>query len=257
MKFMLRLFNNKKGGKDMKKHLSILLCCIMILGSLFSCNSQDEPDASTSYQENFVIENVKYFKGDYDSPIGSVLGWPIYSNGNVMDCFTDSDEGLWHYLQGMRMPDVYFLVGVTGGNQFEDFESDEADKAVKQYEENVEFTKAQLAKCGFIEIEDHPMVVGSEVINDMYACSGNEEVNAVREKYVAMMFPDIDFEKNELSSKYLFYFHFMSVGYISVRGLRELAQITDVDEEIKITWFPAPDDQERWLTIIPKEGELY
>lgn len=240
----------------MKKPLSIILCCFLILVSFSSCNSQDEPDASTNYQENFVIENVRYFEGDYDSPIGDVLGWPIYSNGNVMDCFTDDEEGLWHYLQGMHLPDIYFLVGVTGGNQFEHFESDEADKAVKQYEENVEFTKAQLAKCGFIEIKDHPMVVGSEAIKDMYACSTKEEQTVVQEKYVAKMFPDVDIEINELSSKYLFNFRFMSVGYISVYGLRELAQITDVDEEIQLTWFPAPDDQERWLTIIPKAGEL-
>lgn len=242
----------------MKKHLSILLCCILILGSFSSCNSQDEPDDSAGSQVNFDIENVRYFKGDYDHPGGAgawALGYHIYSNGNVMDCYTNMDDGLSHYLRLMLMPDVYFLVGVTGRNQFEDFGSDEADKAVEQYEENVKFTKAQLAKCGFIEIEDHPMVVGSEAIKDMYASSGNEEVNAVREKYVSMMFPDIDFEKNELSCKYLFNFRFMSVGYISVYGLRELAQITDVDEEIRLIWFPAPDDQERWLTIIPKAGE--
>ncbi len=240
----------------MKKHLSILLCCLLILCSLSSCNSQDEPNTSAGSQVNFDIENVRYFEGDYDMPGGlAVSGFQIYSNGNVMDCYTNWDDGLHHYLQGVRMPDIYFLVGVTGRNQFEDFTSDEADKAVKQYEENVEFTKVQLAKCGFIEIKDHPMVVGFEAIKDMYACSTKEESIAVREKYVAKMFPDVDIEINELSSEYLFNFRFMSVGYISVYGLRELAQITDVDEEIQLTWFPAPDDQERWLTIIPKEGE--
>ena len=236
----------------MKRIILILLCLILSLTLLASCVQEDvanidESSNISKLTEDATIENIRYFTGNYEWLEHNYVKY-IFSNPNVTERYSGilTNNSLSDILQNNTFDsDTYFLIGAGPTGMVE-----------ASYEQRLEFTRDTLGKCGFVELDNHSMIYNPEYDDELNNCSTRDEEISVAQKYLKEKLPSLNI--NGYNLEYLADTRYYAVGYINASGLKHLSQIIETDAEsygITLTWFPAPDDQERWLTIDPKYRE--
>ncbi len=252
----------------MKKALSLLLGLILTLSLLASCNNDETPTSSeasvvsetseTSQEIKLPPENTLYFTGYY-CLLSEFHTRKIFGNDQILEVdscmkdalYTENENGLGRYLENNNVDDTYFMVGVNSHAVDPKSEEDIDEEEIKK------FLRDTLSEYGFLELEEHPMKFDREYYDRWGMKLSEEERLALDIEYLKKKLPEIDFDKISISSKLreLNITIYRMVGYISGKDLKALAENYKGDREIYFTWFPAPDDQERWLTISPEYKE--
>ncbi len=249
----------------MKKTLAILLCLVLMLSVLASCSSdeiitscEDSEIAESSPDPQIPPENTLYFT-EYYYLLSEFHTRKIFGNDQILEVdscmkdalYTENENGLGRYLENNNVDDTYFMVGV-----YCHLENPQNDHDVEK-EKAIDFLRTTLAEYSFLELEEHPMKFDSEYYKKWMTLTSSKEMFALDIEYLKKKLPNIDFDKISISSKLreLNTVVYLIVGYISGKDLKALAENYKGDREIYFTWFPAPDDQERWLTIDPDYRE--
>ena len=256
----------------MKKALSFLLCLVLMLTLLASCNNDEtatsiensivseNPETSETSQEiKLPPENTLYFT-EYYCISYEHFSRGIFGNEKIaevdsylQDQSTGNENGLGRYLENNNVDDAYFMVGVSCHleNPQNDYDI-ESKKAI-------DFLRTTLAEYNFLQLEEHPMKFDSEYYKKWMTLTSSKELFALDIEYLKKKLPNIDFDFDKVQEgsklRELNKTIYRIVGYISGKDLKALAENYKGDREIFFTWFPAPDDQERWLTIDPKYRE--
>ena len=241
----------------MKKALSFLLCLVLMLSLLASCNNDEGTtsseiselsETSEVYQEPQIPEKVVYFTGEYenfDFEYREMMFDKLHLRelgGGSLDEYISTET---------PSDDTYFLVRVsyTDGSWNPDANEIEAMSSARK--STLDFLK----NYDYIDIENHPWISTGEFMKEINDCSDTEEQNLLVLEQLKKMFSDIEPALIETACEngdfeIVAYMGFPAIGYISAGALKDIAELTLPDtHSLTLTWFPAPDDQERWLTF--------
>lgn len=237
----------------MKRTLALLLCLVLMLTLLASCNNDEVTtsseiselsETSEVSQEPQIPEKVVYYTGTYHE----------YNSGSILESFVSEGRsgsnlertGLRHYLEDNEVSDdTYFLIG--GG--FFDTTSDVLSYTPEAIKETRDFLK----EYNFIEINNYftyDFDYGKNLDEHISAGGNRMDIDASR---IESIFPE--FDGREVLEEYpgavkLCFMGFEVIGYISAGALRKMSEHEFAQTQgFSLTWFPAPDDQERWLTF--------
>lgn len=256
----------------MKTKIALLLCFMIILSCLVSCenspetsnisdvnssaNQSDaisqssEEDSSTEESQEIISEipeTILYFTGEYLSPDWMIV--PPSNKGLNEPLNEPFGVGLKAYLREnqdtLDKSNTYFYVGITL-----------ADENITDEEELSAKNERMLKQVGFIPT-DEPYFKKSYVYGmfpeEVWTMT-SEELKAIHDEVIQPIY--IEHAKNlvpgmDVSEYYdcgmLTKFCFDQTGYITIDGLTELV---DNYTGVAVTWLPAPDDRERLLTYL-------
>ncbi len=240
-------------------------------------SSEETSQEASEEPEPFISEipeNAVYYTSRYNGD-----NWyssePIFNNKNFREAYSQkNNEGLSEYFKNNDVSDdTYFLVGMTVCNEHVEYEY------FSTLKENVgrELIRGILEPYDFIEWENHRMLFDQNYYDEITALdmkynsedfSGDMrqryyDVYGIVKKYMNKRFPDMEYPsltENPLKipeDEDMFYYYygvvvsyrFDVIGYISAKDLKQLDNdLKNGEQVVCITWFPAPDDQERWLT---------
>lgn len=243
----------------MKSKIALILCIVMIISCLASCQkapeitdgsmidssasqsevlSQETSDDNSEDETPAIPENALYFTGSYYFP---------YYDGHVLS----RQEGLneWHSygIYGSSITEIiennsnvansYYYLGVSF------YDRNTTDKNELQAK-----NEKMLKQVGFVPT-DEPYLKNDYVLE--FISSSSEIAPEAYEEHAQNLMPDVDLSAYQFPEGYGFGyltdFRFDYTGYITLEGLE---QLVDNYTMVFITWLPAPDNRERFLTYI-------
>ncbi len=233
-----------------------------------SQDASEEPEPFISE----IPEKAVYYTSKYSGD--NWYSAPILNNEKLREVYSErTNEGLSEYFKNNDVSDdTYFLVGMMPSTHKVEFDY----RCSLSTKDGQELIRSILKPYNFIEWENHPMLFDdtywvkmeewdnkysesvsydpAECSYELMKISGED----IKKKLPNIEFPDLgnpsNYPENEYTNLYDYReinnYQFYIIGYISAKDLKQLNEdLKDGEQVVCVTWFPAPDDQERWLTV--------
>ncbi|MBR6563761.1 MAG: hypothetical protein IKK70_07475 [Clostridia bacterium] len=226
--------------------LTCILCVVLCAGLLCSCGGVDE---ESSQEILSGVADSGDASGEDSSTASSEVSGEISDDGSQKTEAPDADdvryyEGIMEYA-AVTIPigkpyDAYSTAGLDSFDNVSD-----SDWFVVGVENCSGLANSLLEEVGFIDIEDHPFLVG-DYEEQLSAAATEEAKKAVMlEKYEKML-PDVDMSEYEYLLGEIPTFD--RVGYMTKAMIDELIEKGD-GVQIGYTFMPEVSNPEPWLVM--------
>lgn len=249
----------------MKKVLSFLLCLVFIVSLLASCGN-DESHASSEIsqvsktsdfsQEIQIPEKVMYYTGVYDETQSEVFAEGIFIGERYSGSVDPKKDLVGCVNDDSISDDTYFLIAVYLTIHPDNIPDEAAEDPIAFAEQRNATCREIFKKYDYIEVDNY------FAYNYEYNKSPNYNDTDVVIPRLEEIFAGTDINVSQIQKDYpnvsrLCRMGYDTMGYISAGAIRRIVKEVKLNEmdSLCMTWCPAPDDMERWLTVDPDYRE--